>query len=86
MLTLGVFTLYLLFIIGGNKNVKRILELILINYLIFLVYVYSLTNSIQIDLILFDGLIQIKEILIISEILLSILILIILQYCEYDKL
>jgi NADH:ubiquinone oxidoreductase subunit 2 (subunit N) len=86
MLTLGLFALYLLFIIGGNKNIKRILQLILINYLIFLIYILNISTTIQIDLILFDGLIQIKEILIISEIILSILILIILQYCTYDKL
>ena len=88
MLVLGIFALYLLFIIGGNNNIKRILKLILINYLIFLVYIYNiiLTTSIEVDIILFDGLIQIKEILIISEIILSILILLILQYCNYDKL
>jgi NADH:ubiquinone oxidoreductase subunit 2 (subunit N) len=88
MLILGVFALYLLFIIGGNKNIKRILKFIIINYIIFLGYIYNiiLTTSINIDLILFDGLIQIKEILIISEIILGVLILLILQYSNYDKL
>ena len=86
MLTLGVFALYLLFVFGGNKNIKRILQLIILNYLIFLTYIYNITNNIQLDLILLDGLIQIKEILILSEIILSILILIILEYCNYDKL
>ena len=41
------------------------------------IYNITLTTNIQIDLILFDGLIQIKEILVISEIILTVLILLI---------
>jgi NADH-quinone oxidoreductase subunit N len=43
-------------------------------------------NSLKSTLIIIDGLLEIKEVILVSEIILSILVLIILTYCEYDKL
>lgn len=83
MLILGIFPLYFSFIFGGNENIKRMIKLIQINYIIQNIVILNTQKS---TIIIIDGQLEIKEIILISEIILSILVLIILTYCEYDKL
>lgn len=76
MLLIGLLTIYILFLIGGSQNIKKIIKQILINYLVFNIQL----NMNHIDIILLDGLIQLNDIILMSEIILIIQILIILDF------